>query len=333
MSAPTTTFGIGVNSQKRPQYQRRFFNATLNYRWASSMYKLNHSLDFMDINYISMPWASDEFKHDFLEGNPLLAATYQDQLIARTAYSISYTNKSQFGRQRDNDTYTLRASLDVGGWLPRLVTSLGGGDKNEKGQYEFVGVPFTEYVKVDLGFSNTKIIDRRNTIAYRIDLGFIQPYGNSEIMPFEKRYFGGGANNVRGWSTRTLGPGGYRRSENNKIEYVNQVGDINLISSLEFRYKATTMFELATFVDAGNVWTIKNYEGQPLGQFELSDFYKEIAVAYGLGLRIDLSFLLLRLDFGMKAYDPSRDESDRFVMFKPRMGRDFAWHFAIGYPF
>ena len=297
------------------------------------MYKLNHSLDFMDINYISMPWASDEFRHDFLEDNPLLAATYQDQLIARTAYSISYTNKGPYNRQRTSNTYTIKGSIDVGGWLPRLLTSLGQKEKNANGVYEFVSVPFTEYIKLDLGFANTKIIDRRNTIAFRFDLGVIQPYGNSEIMPFEKRYFAGGANNVRGWSTRTLGPGGYKRSASNKIEYVNQVGDINLISSLEFRYKATTLFELATFVDAGNVWTIKDYENQPLGQLNFSDFYKEIAVAYGIGVRMDLSFLLLRLDFGMKAHDPSRDASDRFIMFKPNMSRDFAWHFAIGYPF
>jgi outer membrane protein assembly factor BamA len=90
---------------------------------------------------------------------------------------------------------------------------------------------------------------------------------------------------------------------------------------------------LAGFVDAGNIWTLRNYSEQPGGQFKFSKFYKEIAMSYGLGLRVDLSFLLLRLDFGMKAYDPSRDEGDRWVIYRPSFKRDFAWHFAIGYPF
>jgi outer membrane protein assembly factor BamA len=101
---------------------------------------------------------------------------------------------------------------------------------------------------------------------------------------------------------------------------------------IENRYKATPLFELAQFIDAGNIWTLKDYSLQPGGQFRFKDFYREIAVSYGLGIRFDLGFLLLRFDAGMRAYDPGLGRSDRFVLFKPRMNR-MAWHFGIGYPF
>lgn len=331
ISSPSTQFSLGANYQRRPQYQRQFFNATITYRWMSNRYKYNHTLDFLDINYISMPWASKEFKEEFLGDNPLLAATYQDQLIARTAYTFSYTNK--VGTRLRPDVYTFRAGVDLGGWLPRLVTTINGTKKNEEtGQYQFLNVPYTEYIKGDVSFAHTNTFSRNNSIAYHVGLGVIQPFGNSDILPFEKRYFGGGANSVRGWSTRTLGPGGYKPT-NEKNEFVNHVGDIKLEASFEYRRKTTDMIELAAFVDAGNIWTIKDYETQPGGLFKFSEFYKQIAVAYGVGFRFDLSFLLIRLDFGMKAYDPSRDSGKEFIMFKPKMSRDFAWHFAIGYPF
>ena len=113
---------------------------------------------------------------------------------------------------------------------------------------------------------------------------------------------------------------------------MNQTGDIKLDLSAEYRHKLTDLFEIATFVDAGNIWTIRDYQGQPSGVFKFDEFYKQIAVAYGLGLRINLSFLLLRLDAGMKAYDPANKDK-RFVLFKPNFSDKFALHFAIGYPF
>lgn len=130
----------------------------------------------------------------------------------------------------------------------------------------------------------------------------------------------------------TLGPGGYQRNDTLRSDFVNQTGDIKLDLSAEFRHKLTDLFEIATFIDAGNIWTIKDYEGQPDGVFKFDDFYKQIAVSYGLGLRVNLSFLLLRLDAGMKAYDPANSER-KFVLFKPNFTDKFALHFAIGYPF
>ncbi|NDW18193.1 hypothetical protein D0T53_04575 [Dysgonomonas sp. 216] len=320
----STQFSVGLTNQHRPEYTRQFFNGKITYRWSSSRNRLNHTINLIDINYIRMPWTSTAF-NNYLTTD-ILKETYKDQLIARTGYNITFTKSSGF--RFPKNSYTIRASVETAGWLPSLVATMNGATKNNEGQKEIVGVAYADYIKGTFSFSHTRTFDRKQSFAYNVALGVANPYGNSNILPYEQRFFSGGANSVRGWSTRTLGPGIY----NDTASFINQAGDIKLDLNIEYRYKMTSLFEIAGFVDAGNIWTIKNYEGQKGGLFKFNEFYKEIAASYGAGLRVDLGFLLLRLDTGMKAYDPARDEGDRFIMFKPRL-RNMAWHFAIGYPF
>ena len=149
--------------------------------------------------------------------------------------------------------------------------------------------------------------------------------------PFEKRFYAGGANGVRGWSVRTLGPGSYD-SRNSVSDFINQCGDISLILNLEYRNKLFWVFEGALFIDAGNIWTIKNYPNQPGGFFSFKTFYKEIAAAYGIGLRMDFNYFLLRFDMGVKAHNPGKGQ-ERWPIIHPRWGRDTSFHFSVGYPF
>lgn len=332
LPSATTRFSIGLNNQHRKEYTRQFFNTTINYGWTTKRSRLKHSLDLMDINYVRMPSVSDDFRNKYMSDTtkfPLLRESYKNQLIARTGYSLTITSKNNFGKLAH--TYTIRTGIEVAGALPRLVTSVTGKNENSEGKRQIFGVEYSEYVKGTLDYARTLNFSKSHSLAYHIGLGIAYPYGNSNVLPFERRFFGGGANSVRGWSTRDLGPGSYR-SANNESDFVNQTGDIKLDMSVESRHKISSLFEIAGFVDAGNVWTIKNYKEQPDGQFEFNRFYKEIALAYGLGIRFDLGFLLLRLDTGMKAYDPEKPQSGRFVLFKPRLSR-MAWHFGIGYPF
>jgi outer membrane protein assembly factor BamA len=175
-------------------------------------------------------------------------------------------------------------------------------------------------------------------LVFHTDLGLALPYGNSQTIPFEKRYFAGGSNSVRGWAARTLGPGGYR-GDGSWIDVNNQSGDIRLNLNLEYRAKVWSMIELAAFVDAGNIWTIFDYAAQPNGVFRWNEFYKQIALAYGVGVRLDFTFLVFRVDFGVKLYDPSRLYSSlkgtewRTVPNGLNWTEDMAFHFAIGYPF
>ncbi len=328
----STEFSIGLNFQKRPEYLRQFFNLSSKLQWSRMDWQLTNTVEPLDINYVRMPWKSDFFIKQYLgdNSNPILRKSYEDQLIARTAYSVLFTNSGL--RKIAKNPFRIRAGIDLAGLLPRLATSLGGSKRNSEGYQEILGINYAEYVKTDFDFAITFPFDDENSLAMRFGLGVAVPYGNSIVLPFEKRYFSGGANSVRGWSTRTLGPGGYQRSDTLRSDFVNQTGDIKLDLSAEFRHKLTELFEIATFIDAGNIWTIKDYEGQPGGVFKFDDFYKQIAVSYGLGLRVNLSFLLLRLDAGMKAYDPA-DYERKFVLFKPNFTDKFALHFAIGYPF
>lgn len=331
-SGASTKISLGLNNQHRSEYTRQFFNGSIGYGWSTMRRQLRHSVDLLDVNYVRMPWMSNNFRNKYLNdstSNQLLKESYKNQLIARTSYSMTFTKKQRFVKLAN--TTTIRAGIEVAGALPRLITSLNGAKPKSDGMKELFGVAYAEYMKTNFDFARTMPISKNHVIAYHVGLGFAYPYGNSHVLPFERRFFAGGANSVRGWSTRSLGPGSYKRV-NSSMDFINQTGDIKLEASIESRHKIGTMFELAGFVDAGNIWTIKNYKSQPLGYFRFSEFYKEIAVAYGLGLRFDLGFLLLRFDTGFRAYDPSESQSDRFVLFSPRLSR-MAFHFGIGYPF
>ncbi|MBF6628694.1 MAG: BamA/TamA family outer membrane protein [Proteiniphilum sp.] len=335
-ASASTEFSIGANFQKRPEYFRQFFNLSTRFQWSSMEWKLLHVLEPVGVTYVRMPWSSQRFKDLYLseEANPILRYSYDEQLIVRSAYNVTYTNYNLVGRRRAMPTipFRIRTGIEVAGWLPRIATSLGGGDLNDNGFHEFFSLPYSEYVKGDIDFAPTYPIDDKRTLAAHVAFGLAYPYGNSTILPFEKRYFGGGANSVRGWSTRTLGPGSYSR-DSTGYDFGRKVGDVKLDFSVEYRRKVSRLIELAGFVDAGNIWTIREYVEQPNGLFQWNDFYKELAVAYGVGLRFDLNFLLIRLDGGMKAHNPALPEGSRWTIFKPDFGRDFAFHFAIGYPF
>jgi len=166
-----------------------------------------------------------------------------------------------------------------------------------------------------------------------VGLGIAYPYGNSKVLPFEKRYFSGGANSVRGWGVRELGPGRYKGTDGN-IDFINQTGDMKLDLNAELRTFLFWKFNGAFFVDAGNIWTLKYYEEQKGGQFRFDEFYKQIAVSYGLGLRLNLDYFVIRLDMGMKAINPVYDNKrQHFPILNPNFGRDMALHFAVGLPF
>ena len=163
-----------------------------------------------------------------------------------------------------------------------------------------------------------------------VGVGF--PYGNATIMPFEERYYSGGANSVRGWGVRTLGPGSFKNREG-YIDFMRQSGDIKLDLNVEGRFKLFWKLEGALFFDAGNIWTIRDYEDQPGGYFRFNEFYKQIACSYGFGLRLDFSFFVIRLDMGIKLYDPSYASSADRWRTEPTWRDDVALHFAVGYPF
>ncbi len=328
------------NTQVRPVSNRRTLPAGIRYIWNSWQNKLQHRLDLISLNYVFMPWISDTFRHDYLENNSsrnsVLRYSYEDLFIMRSAYSMVYNSRgNRQSRLLDytNNSYRVRFGIETAGNLLYLLSHILHNKKNADGHYKFFNIAYAQYAKADLDFVKNFVIDERNAVAFHAGLGLALPYGNASIVPYEKRYFAGGANSVRGWSVRELGPGKYR-SKDGKIDFINQTGNIKLDINLEYRTFLFWKLHGAVFADCGNIWTTRNYTDQPGGKFQFNNLLKQLAAAYGIGLRLNLDYFVLRFDGGMKAVNPYYSNSrEHFPIIHPRFSRDFTFHFAVGLPF
>lgn len=330
----TTEFGLQYNFQMRPEFTRIVASAGWSYKWGVQRQRSQHRIDLLDINYLYMPWIDSKFEEEYLEKNEnyILKYNYADRLIVRTGYSYTYNSAGQalMNNALVGNSYSIRLNFESAGNFLYSIAKMARLKKNDDGEYTLLNIPFAQYIKGDFDFAKNIIIDNRNSLAFHLGAGIAIPYGNATMLPFEKRYFSGGANSVRGWSVRDLGPGSFVGDGN----FMNQSGDIKLDASIEYRTRLFWKFRGAVFVDAGNIWTLRDYKDQPGGKFEFNKFYKQIAVAYGLGLRMDLDFFVLRFDGGMKAINPAyQSKKEHYPIFNPDFGRDFAFHFAVGYPF
>ena len=199
---------------------------------------------------------------------------------------------------------------------------------------ELLGIRYAQYLKSDIDIRYHFNVNRINSFAYRFFAGVAYPYGNSQTMPFVKQYFSGGANSVRAWPVRGLGPGSHKESV---INYYNMTADIKLEFNAEYRYKLFWLLEGALFLDVGNIWDITSTgdeERDANGLFKFNQFYKQLAVGVGTGLRLDFNYFVFRLDMGLKARDPSLQQGQRWILGRKALSwDDTAFNFAIGYPF
>ena len=318
---------VSYNMQNRPEFHRRVFTASWRYRWNDISGKKSYKFDLIDLNYIYMPWISTTFKEEYLDDvnnrNSILRYNYEDLFIMKLGFGMSFNNGDE----------AYKINVETSGNFLSGISHLLGSKRNEDNQFTLFNIAFAQYVKGDFDYTKIIMFDRNNSLALHAGLGIAYPYGNSKILPFEKRYFSGGANSVRGWSVRGLGPGKFKGT-NGAIDFINQTGDIKLDLNIELRSFLFWKVYGAAFIDAGNIWTIRAYEEQPGGQFRFKDFYKQIAVAYGLGIRFNFDFFILRFDMGMKAINPAyNSNNEHYAIFHPDFSRDFAFHFAVGLPF
>lgn len=323
----TTELSVSYNRQNRPEFHRRVFNGTWRYRWTSHTGKVGYTFDLLDLNYISMPWISATFKHDYLDSlsnrNAILRYNYEDLFIMKIGLGI----------KKVTDHYSLQANVETAGNLLSGLSQIFTFPTNDQGKYKAIGIAFAQYAKFDIDYTRLLRLNYHNTLALHGRFGIAVPYGNSDILPFEKRYFSGGANSVRGWSVRTLGPGGYI-SRDGRINFLNQSGDVKLDLNAELRTDLFWKFQGAVFIDAGNIWTLRDYNDQQGGKFRFADILKQMAVAYGVGLRLNFDYFVLRLDLGMKAINPAYTTTrEHYPIAHPNFKRDYALHFAVGLPF
>ena len=327
-----TEFTSTFSSQFRPgEFSTKSISAGVKYSWIRKQFR--HSFELFDLSYMHFDSIYQNFRDSFLNVIPpkFNPYNYQDHFIMRMGYTGTYTN---FNANRPMKDYSsMRYNIETAGNLLYGMSKLLGSIPNAvDSSYRLFGIRYSQYVKAEYNLTHHQIFDKYNRFVYHLGVGLGVPYGNADVIPYEKRFYSGGANSVRGWSESTLGPGVYRRiTEKNRRDY-NQVGDIKLDMSMEYRTKLFWLLEGAAFLDGGNIWTIKDYETQKGGTFKYDTFLKQIAIAYGLGLRFDFSFFIARVDFGVKLFDPAKTRLEQWRV-NPTWTDDVAVHLAIGYPF
>ena len=331
---PETKFTVGFNYQNRPDYTRTITNFKFGYNWKTSNYQY-HTLNLIDLNYVVLTQFNPAFINSIED--LFIKSSFTDHLILASNYSWMYNTQNVNKRE---DYKYFRINLESAGNLLSLYSTLVDKGKTSvqdslthqiSSYYEILNTRFAQYLKGDFEYRFGHVIDNLSSVVGRAFLGVGVPYGNFGVLPFEKKYFTGGANGIRAWQVRSLGPGSYSAPANT---YPNQSGDIKLEANLEYRFKLFWMMEGALFTDAGNIWAINSRDNRPGALFKFDEFYKQIAIGSGFGLRFDFTYFLFRLDLGMKMRDPSLEAGKRFIPGNYKITTDdFNLSFAIGYPF
>lgn len=331
----STEVNLSLNYQERPEYTRVISTAGWSYKWVDFRKNNRHTFTPIDINYVYLPASTNDFIDEIAPDNPLLRYSYEDHFIMRMGWNWYHSNKKDptpWQKTLQRNIYTVRFNAEIAGNLLFAISSIFAHRSDfHQDPYKVFGIHYSQYFKVEADYALLHRFDERNAVAFHAGGGIGVPYGNSEMLPFEKRFYGGGANGVRGWDVRTLGPGAYP-GRNSVSDFINQCGDIRLELNAEYRAKLFWVIELGAFIDIGNIWTIRDYANQPGGVFRFNKFYEQLAASYGLGLRLDFDYFLLRFDVGLKAHNPAMGERP-WPLVSPNWHRDSSFHFSIGYPF
>ena len=307
---PKTTLIANLSYQRRPDYERTRSFGSIVYRWNESIAK-EWQISPLELSLIKID-RSAEFDERLEEINdPFLTNSFQDHFIQSTRVTYIF-NSQRLERSRRN-FFFYRAEVESAGSLLRGIYNLSNANLNENGGYEALGIQFAQYVKTVHDFRYYNVPNEKMSTAYRISAGVGVPLENLNVLPFEKSFFAGGANGIRAWQARTLGPGSFRDPEQN----FDKIGDILIEANLEYRFDLTDILEGAFFIDVGNIWVLSEENERPGASFAVDRFLSEIAVGAGTGMRFNFDFFLIRLDLGLQVKDPSLDPGERWL-FQPK---------------
>ncbi len=322
---PKTKFEVSYNYQDRPYYQRGLSSISWIYSWRnrtnSSFVVRPIGINLVDVSYI------DQKYFNSLQ-NQYLKHSFQSQLIV--AISGSYVLNKQYKSAPNNQT-TLRANCELSGNLLNGLVHLFSKPAEGENYYKLLGIRYSQYARADINASHKIMFGKVTALAARLYAGVAYAYGNSDAVPFDRLFYAGGSNSMRGWAPRTLGPGSSPAPTN--VVYPTQLGDMKLEANLEFRFPIWDMFHGATFLDLGNIWYIgrEGVSYPDSSVFHFNSFYKQLAFNTGIGLRLDIKFAILRLDWGIQLHNPNNPEGQRWI-------HNFKWrntslNFGVGYPF
>jgi len=322
--SPVTNVTFGFNYQVRQNYTRSITNLEFGYSWNQTN-KMRHIVTPINTNLIKI-FPTPEFQEILdKEENKALKEQYSDQIIFGMSYSFIFNNQNISTLSHHQ---FFRFNLESSGNFLYAINSLANSQKTDEGYYQIFGIRYSQYLKASVDLREYVYFNNdNNSLAVRLFMGAILPYLNSEEVPYTKGFYAGGANGMRGWHFRTLGPGAYTKQNN-----YERIGEIQLEANAELRFPLYRFFKAALFIDIGNIWTDKESSLYPEGNFRFDTFYQQLAVDGGAGIRLDFNYFLFRLDFAAPFLDPSYPVEDRWRI-QYLQFNDFIVNFGIGYPF
>lgn len=326
---PKTIVNLSVNYQSRPEFNRIISNISYGFKFKNN--KGLFSYDVIPLEaYIVKAKLFGTFQSDLIKLNDFyLLNSFQDHITTLSKISATFNNQ---GLVKKRNLMYLRMSISSSGNILRGLYSVTNQPKDSQGRYLIQDVPFSQFVKLDVDYRFYFQIRKLGKLVYRLAGGVGKPLKNLTSLPYEQSFFGGGPNSNRAWRARTLGPGSYSQPDSVSSRY-DKIGDIQIESNIEYRFHIFKSFYGAWFADAGNIWLSYKDANKPNGEFKLDNFYKEIAIGSGFGLRYDFSFFVLRLDGAMRVHDPQYVPGKRWVFGTQTLRESAILNFGIGYPF
>lgn len=329
-SVPRTEINASYNYQNRPEYTRNMISTSYGYSGSLRNGKFFYQFYPIQAKIVRLTNLDPNF-YTTLSGNPFMRDAYQNHFDVGSGLVAYYTTSTALVPK---ETYEYaRLQLDASGNVLSLFNKAMKSD--EYGSRLIWNTPYSQYIRTELTLGKTFVFGKNGgqALAIRLLGGVGYAYGNSSTIPFEKQFYSGGANSMRGWQARSLGPGNSKADTTFVIP--SQTGDVKLEANLEYRFPMFWKLCGAVFTDVGNIWTLKETDGDKSSHthFTLKNLAGSLAADWGLGLRVDLNFLILRIDMGMKLYDPSQD-TDRWRTPSQWLKKDgYSLHFGVGYPF
>ncbi len=319
-----TTVAVSADWMNRAQYYNLFsLGVKMTYSWQKHS-TTRHEFSPFSLYYDKLLSSSHTFDSIMTE-NPALYISMRDRFVPSMQYTFTY----QSAASHRNPLWFQFSIKEAGNIVSGLFAL--SGQSLSKTDKQIFNNPFAQYIKITSELHNKFRIRQKHHIVTRLSAGLIYAYGNSTVAPYSDQFFVGGANSVRAFTIRTLGPGHYT-SPQKKYSYMDQTGDIKLEANVEYRFPLLGNLNGAAFIDAGNVWLLRKDEKRPGGRINMSTFWKDIALGTGLGLRYDMDFLVLRLDWGMALHNPANTHKSGYYNID-KLKDNMALHFAVGYPF
>ena len=319
---PWTRFSLSANLMNRPHYFKMAqVSAAMTWEWHGSRYS-SHILTPFRLTYNKLLSSSADFDTAMVK-NPTLAESFKSVFIPKIEYTYTFNRDVT-----PLDHILLTANVAEAGNIFSGIWSLAGAKGNKK----LFGTSFSQFVKAQAQFVWTRKLTLGDELATRVFIGAAHAYGNSNEIPYREQFYAGGSNSVRAFDYRAIGPGSLHPDTTNNYTYYDQTGTFKFEVNCEYRFPILGYFKGAVFLDAGNIWLLKDDKNRPEGKLKMKNFFNELAVGTGIGLRFDMEMLVVRADLGIGIHAPY-ETSKRGYFNIPSFNKGYAFHLAIGYPF